>query len=481
MSAAALAGLNSGKQASATFPGANGRLVFVSEKDGGREIYSVNPDGSEEKRLTTSPASSDDMPSWSSDGTKIVFVRSGQGYSNIYEMNADGSGVKVLTNSTTNHYTDLDFDPSLSPDGTKVVFDRLNNGARSLYIMNADGSGVKILSTSQPNEHDPRWSPDGTKIVFAAGNEGIFVVKPDGTGIIKVGPFGGQKPDFSPDGSRIAFQYEGGIAIVNSDGSGGLKVVPNTIGERGPRWSPDGTKIVFGKNDGLYIINEDGSELKRIYSEDPSTFVGAPDWAVGTRELTLAINSVDASSGKPIEGVWTTIRSADGTLLKSGFTPLSFAGNMGISYKVMVANYDGKVFEHWNDAATIYGENITSNIRTIQLNASTTLNAVYNVGDSLRGFTPLTFAGPDHQQQQTSLTVNALSLANNQTLHMSMIIDPQQSTNSSGTTTTTYKVYATNGYQNLVFDHWSDNGSTDRIRTLIVAKDTTITAYYREE
>ena len=54
------------------------------------------------------------------------------------------------------------------------------------------------------------------------------------------------------------------------------------------------------------------------------------------------------------------------------------------------------------------------------------------------------------------------------------IIDPQ----SSDANGTTYNVYATNGYQDRVFDHWED-GSTDRIRALTTAEAKTITAYYQ--
>jgi hypothetical protein len=56
------------------------------------------------------------------------------------------------------------------------------------------------------------------------------------------------------------------------------------------------------------------------------------------------------------------------------------------------------------------------------------------------------------------------------------IISPHKSSEHG---TATYRVYATNGYQNLKFDHWADNGSTDRIRTLTIEENTTITAYYR--
>ena len=154
------------------------------------------------------------------------------------------------------------------------------------------------------------------------------------------------------------------------------------------------------------------------------------------------------------------------TLLKCGYTPLTFEGNSGTEYKVTVANFDGKKFQHWQD------NNSTGSSRIVRLSKDTsltTLTAVYDTGQSLRGFTPLTYVGTP---QQPRLTVNAKSL-DGTNLDMWMIIDPQQATNASKAT---YKVYATNGYQNLKFDHWGENGSTDRIRTITISEATAITA-----
>ncbi|MGI0005939.1 MAG: hypothetical protein ACREAO_09795, partial [Nitrososphaera sp.] len=174
-------------------------------------------------------------------------------------------------------------------------------------------------------------------------------------------------------------------------------------------------------------------------------------------------------SGNPVQGVWTTIHSSNGTLVGSGYSPLQFASKADESYKVTVADYDGKTFHHWKD------NDSTDRTRTIhQSSASpeenvTTITAVYDTGDALRGITPLNYTGTE---EQPDLTVHSLTTGN-QTLHMYAIIDPQSS-NSSGTT---YKVY-TGNYQDNVFDRWED-GSTDSVRTLIISDDKTITAYYR--
>jgi len=64
--------------AHAAFPGQNGRIAFTSNRDGNSEIYTMNPDGSDQKRLTFNSSSgldSDGDPTLSPDGKKIAFTR----------------------------------------------------------------------------------------------------------------------------------------------------------------------------------------------------------------------------------------------------------------------------------------------------------------------------------------------------------------------------------------------------------------------
>ena len=79
-------------------PPAFGRIVFVSNRDGKRKIYSMPADGGEPTRLTNGD-SEDDMPHWSSDGSQIVFVSMLDDNSDIYTMNSNGGNVTRLTNS----------------------------------------------------------------------------------------------------------------------------------------------------------------------------------------------------------------------------------------------------------------------------------------------------------------------------------------------------------------------------------------------
>lgn len=507
--AAPLAGKVMMQQASATFPGVNGRIAFVSERDGRTNIYTMNPDGSSVLQLTKN-AGSNYGENWSPDGSKIVFNSDRDGGQEIYVMNADGTGQTRLTNITGGSLSM----PTWSPDGSKIAFNFWPGGFQHIYVMNADGSSIKDLTGDISNSHSlfPDWSPDGSKIVFTkistldVGNPTtvgtLMLMNADGTGksvLMNLTGAAAAVPSWSPDGTKIAFETLGDeanatmhIYTINPDGTHLTKLTDNRMpGGSGfffnhdlyPSWSPDGKQITFTSNrdgnDEIYVMNADGTGQTNI-NHNPASDNGGR-WGVhpvippSPQHVDLTVNTVDLS-GKPVAGVWTTVRGLDGTLIKTGFTPFIFIGDSGTSYKVTMANYDGKVFQHWNDTTTAaaIGGASTSNIRTIDLTANTTLTAVYDTGNSLRGFTPLTFTDTSHH---ISLTVNALSLANNQTLHMSMIIDPQ-STNATGTT---YKVYATDGYQNFRFDHWLDNGSTDRFRTITINENTTLTAYYKSE
>src|SRR5262249_38378254 len=94
----------------AAFPGANGRIGFESERDGNAEIYSMEPDASNQTRLTQNAAADTD-PAWSPDGRSIVFTSNRDGNDEIYTMNADGDGQTRLTTSPGS-----DSNPFWSPD-----------------------------------------------------------------------------------------------------------------------------------------------------------------------------------------------------------------------------------------------------------------------------------------------------------------------------------------------------------------------------
>ena len=187
------------QSAFATFPGENGKIAFVSDRDGNREIYVMNPNGSEQTNISNNSAF-DQEPSWSPDGTKIAFVSDRDDPYNIeiYVMDAvDGSNPTRLTDNPTG-----DVQPNWSPDGTKIAFVSDRDGNAEIYVMDAvDGSGQTRLTNDYRPDYTPSWSPDGTKIAFNAYRDvgsGIFVMNSDGSEQINISNSRSWE-DFFPD------------------------------------------------------------------------------------------------------------------------------------------------------------------------------------------------------------------------------------------------------------------------------------------
>ena len=130
--------------------GSNQKILFQSTRDENSEVYSINPDGTGETRLTNNPAV-DQSAVWSPDGKRIAFFSTRDNpLGEIYVMNADGSGVVRLTHSSGSSN-----EPSWSKDGKQIVFQSTRGAVDpasfkfddvDLYVMNADGSNVIRLT-----------------------------------------------------------------------------------------------------------------------------------------------------------------------------------------------------------------------------------------------------------------------------------------------------------------------------------------------
>jgi Tol biopolymer transport system component len=273
--------------------GGEGKIAFISGRDGNNEIYVMNADGSGQTNLTNHPAYELGQ-AWSPDGCRIAFYSDRDGNVDIHVMNADGSGLARLTD-----HPGMDTDPAWSPDGSRIAFQTDRNGSSEIYVMNADGSRNLFLTAGR----QPAWSPSGASIVFTSdryGSAQVYVIDLQGPGrsspsrISDEGP--AAYPAWSPDGSLIAFASGPGghlqIHVAHPAGTGLTRLTNSETNDFAPVWSPDGSRIVFhairelppvreglrpSYRSDIYVVNADGSGLVRL-TEDPS-FASYPAWS----------------------------------------------------------------------------------------------------------------------------------------------------------------------------------------------------------
>jgi Tol biopolymer transport system component len=315
--------------AEATFAGKNGRIAFVQAAGSGTDIFTMTPNGTEIKQITSFGGSGGQVccVAWSPDGKQLVFAAKASSSDNaqLWIMRADGSSQHLLLDEPS----DFDMEPSFSPDGSQIVFSRCGPINCAIYRVRADGTGLTAITNFNPN-HDvfdlwPAYSPDGRKIAFTSFNRNngflcaIYMVNADGSNFRLLTPprLTAFEPDWSPDGTKIAFSVNSNFStildeeiwVINADGSQPVRLTNNNRHWNGyltgphdfsASWSPKGNKIVLERDSpdfsrsAIYLINPDGSGQTLVFqgmrnkaAEFSRIGGGAPGHLLPERHLKL--------------------------------------------------------------------------------------------------------------------------------------------------------------------------------------------------
>lgn len=282
--------------AGAAFPGKNGLVAFTGDADGDLdgEIYTMRHDGDDVTNLTMSPESDEADPAFSPNGNRIAFVSDVEGGTDIFVMRADGTRVRRLTEEGR------DSTPSWSPNGKRIVFasDRLGGILNfDIFTMRADGTRQRRLTSNDALDSSPSWSPDGKRIAltrFHAETDGsveVVTMMADGARtrpLTRGRTDSGSAPNWSPDGRRIAFTGSRGngseIFTIGADRSRVTRLTRTDAANVNPAFSPNGERIVFTSErestpagpDDIYTMAVDGSG-QRQRTSGPSNDAD-PDW-----------------------------------------------------------------------------------------------------------------------------------------------------------------------------------------------------------
>ena len=265
------------------------KILFTSARDGNREIYIMNPDGSEQVRLTQHP-DNDLHAIWSPTGEQILFTSDRDGKRDLYLMDPDGSNIRrVFKKELKRNFTLRDY-PTWSPDGKQIAYMHINwdKDIYAIYITNLGEQEENFFA----NGLHPAWSPDGPEIACTTFGDGQIKLIDVRTGaqkrILPRKELGGQaRPSWSAMADKLAFSWNNN------------PLPPDFNRERGDKlpkeWSDKRT---------VYIVNRDGTGLQQLVDE-AGPMAESPELSPNGKEILytqkirgyLQIFKLDISSG----------------------------------------------------------------------------------------------------------------------------------------------------------------------------------------
>lgn len=267
----------------------NTRIYFVSDRTGHKEIWAMDPDGSNQRQITKY-RSLTIQPAVSPLGDKIActsYYRGG--IPGIFVLTAEGRPLPFY-----NQRASMNATPDFTPDGKQIVYSSSASGWAQIYVANVNGSDFRRISNTRAIEVEPKVNPKNPRdIVFVSGRSGpqqIYRMNIDGAGAERLTPGEGEasNPSWHPDGQIIAFAWTRGYATGNFNifmmdvATRRYDQLTHSAGRNeNPCWAPDGRHIVFMSTRSgrpqIWTMLANGTQLRQLTTQGNNE---TPVWGI---------------------------------------------------------------------------------------------------------------------------------------------------------------------------------------------------------
>jgi Tol biopolymer transport system component/tRNA A-37 threonylcarbamoyl transferase component Bud32 len=332
----------------------DGKWLAVTSNDQPRAIFLLPAEGGDPRRASNPKAPGlDGVPSFSPDGRQLAYAGcTGEATCDVYVQDLSPAYVPRGSARRITHQNLIINGLTWSRDGRSVIYSGSRYSAILPYLWRAEIDGRRPpqrLEIAGPQANYPSVSPAGNRLVFSRNlqDEDIWRYRVGGAAEpLIVSSLHEVCPQFSPDGSRIAFESNRSgeaeeIWVAQADGSKPVQMTNNLGRHQGsPRWSPDGRWIAFDSQgeDGhrhIYVMDASGGGPRRISPEGAGEAV--PSWSqdgkwiyfysdrTGRNEIWRVPSAGGAAGQVTKEGGYAAYESADGTTLfymKGVYSPL---------------------------------------------------------------------------------------------------------------------------------------------------------------
>jgi len=177
------------------------RISFTSDRDGNREIYTMNWEGGNVQRLTDTSAA-EENPAWSPAWTRLAFQSNRSGNWDIFTMRVDCDPLapEAETHCDLRQLTDDPGDdllPAWSPDGRALAFVSTRDGNPEIYVMDSSGGNQQRLTFNPTGDWRPAWLPDSKHLLFVSDRDGNNDIYQLAVPALDAAPLAGE-PEITP-------------------------------------------------------------------------------------------------------------------------------------------------------------------------------------------------------------------------------------------------------------------------------------------